>query len=91
MTTPASLPVPGFYDPQNVGSWSYRPDVGRLFEEATAFRAQHNVRPSGSDRAKVHLLPIDVQKATARSWNGPASTSSACGHPIASWVTTVTR
>ncbi len=62
MTTPASLPVPAFYEPQNAGSWGYRPDVGRLFEEATAFRARHNVRPSGSDRTKVHLLLIDVQK-----------------------------
>ena len=62
MTTPASLPVPRFYDPRNAGSWGYRPDLGRLFEEATAFRAEHNVRPSGFDKTKVHLLLIDVQK-----------------------------
>lgn len=62
MTTPASLPIPHFYDPRNAGSWTYRPDVGRLFEEATVFRAEHNVLPSGFDKTKVHLLLIDVQK-----------------------------
>ncbi len=56
------LPIPSFYQARNAGVWSYRPDLGKLFEEATSFRAQHNVRPSGSDKKKLHLLLIDVQK-----------------------------
>jgi len=64
MTTRAAraLPVPHFYDARNAGSWNYQPDLGRLFEAAAAFRAQHDVRPSGSDQTKVHLLLIDVQR-----------------------------
>jgi nicotinamidase-related amidase len=64
MTTRAAktLPVPRFYEARNAGSWSYQPDIGKLFEAAAAFRAEHEVAPSGSDRAKVHLLLIDVQR-----------------------------
>ena len=60
--TPHRLPVPGFYDASNAGSWSYRPDAGKLFEEAGAFRTQHGVRPAGSDKKRLHLLLIDVQR-----------------------------
>jgi nicotinamidase-related amidase len=57
-----SLPLPTFYDSRHAGQWDYRPDAGRLFEEAARHRTQHAVRPAGSDKAKVHLLLIDAQK-----------------------------
>lgn len=49
-------------DPRNAARWSYRPDETALFHEAGAFRKRHDVAPAGSDRAKVHLLLIDVQR-----------------------------
>jgi nicotinamidase-related amidase len=56
------LPVPSFYDPARAADWGYRPDLQKLFEEAPAWRARHGIRPSGSDKTKIHLLLIDVQK-----------------------------
>jgi nicotinamidase-related amidase len=61
-TTNSRLPVPGFYDPAHAGLWAYRPDLGRLLEEAGRWRASHGIRPAGSDKSKLHLLLIDVQK-----------------------------
>ncbi len=63
-TTPAArtLPLPGFYDPRNARNWAYRPDAAALFEQAGPWRTAHAIRPAGSDRRKVHLLLIDVQK-----------------------------
>lgn len=64
MTSQAArpLPIPTFYDPRNAGVWGYQPDVGSLFQQATAFRARHDISPSGSAASKVHLLLIDVQR-----------------------------
>lgn len=62
MPAPRELPVPSFYDPRNARSWSYRPDAQLLFEEAGRWRARHALPAAGTDRRKVHLLLIDVQK-----------------------------
>jgi nicotinamidase-related amidase len=56
------LPVPAFYDPRHASQWAYRPDLQQLFEESAPWRTRHAVRPAGSDKTKVHLLLIDVQK-----------------------------
>jgi len=61
-TPTPTLPVPAFYDPARAGQWDYRPDVQRLFAEAATWRKAHGIRPSGSDKTRVHLLLIDVQK-----------------------------
>lgn len=61
-TTVRTLPVPSFYDPRNAERWEYAPDQHAVFEAATAWRQAHGVRPSGSDRFRLHLLLIDVQK-----------------------------
>lgn len=60
--TVTALPIPTFYQSANARSFGYRPDHQRLFEEAAAYRQRHGIRPSGSDKLKVHLLLIDVQK-----------------------------
>jgi nicotinamidase-related amidase len=56
------LPLPSFYDPARAAQWGYGPDLQQLFEEAPAWRSRHAIRPSGSDKARIHLLLIDVQK-----------------------------
>jgi nicotinamidase-related amidase len=56
------LPAPAFYDPGHASQWGYRPDLQKIFEESAPWRARHGVKPAGSDKTKIHLLLIDVQK-----------------------------
>lgn len=56
------LPVPGFFDPAHAAQWGFRPNEMALLAEAVRFRREHGLRPAGSDRKRVHLLLIDVQK-----------------------------
>jgi nicotinamidase-related amidase len=56
------LPLPGFYDPTNAASYSYRPDAAAVATAAGTWRAKHALRPSAADEKRVHLLLIDVQK-----------------------------
>lgn len=56
------LPLPPFYDPANAASWSYAPDQGALFDAAQEWRREHAIAPASNDRAKVHLVLVDVQK-----------------------------
>lgn len=56
------LPIPDFYDPANASKWEYSPDQQMLFERAGEWRKQHGVTASSSDRHKVHLVLVDVQK-----------------------------
>jgi hypothetical protein len=58
--TAKMLPLPPFYQPRNASVYEYRPDQGELFAQATPWRARHQVRPAGADKAKIHLLLIDV-------------------------------
>src|SRR5262249_20063185 len=57
-----TLPLPAFYDPRHAADWAYRPDLLQLFEQAAPWRSGHGIRPAGSDRTKLALLLIDVQK-----------------------------
>ena len=56
------LPVPGFYDAGRAREWAYSPDPLALFAAAQAWRREHGIRPSATDRRRVHLLLIDLQK-----------------------------
>src|SRR5437762_13946651 len=56
------LPIPSFFDPQNAGAWSYRPDAQQLAAAAASWRQEHRVKPAAADETRVHLLLIDVQK-----------------------------
>lgn len=60
--TPAPLPVPPLHDPKRAADYAYRPDAEAIATAATAWRAQHGVRPAASDETRIHLLLIDVQK-----------------------------
>jgi len=55
-------PLPDFYAPGHAAQWSYRPDAAALFARAGAWRREHGIPPAVSDRARVHLLLIDLQK-----------------------------
>ncbi|MBV9774109.1 MAG: nicotinamidase [Gemmatimonadetes bacterium] len=58
----SQLPVPDFYDAKHAADYGYRPDQQAVFEQATAWARSHDVRPSATDRRKVLLLLIDLQK-----------------------------
>jgi nicotinamidase-related amidase len=58
----AQFPLPQFFSPSNAARWDYRPDSQALFDVAASWQRQHRVKPAGSDRFRVHLLLIDVQK-----------------------------
>lgn len=59
MTT-AALPIPSFFEPDNAARWDYDPDVPGIFEAASRFRAANAI--PASEKLKVHLLLIDLQK-----------------------------
>lgn len=56
------LPVPDFYRSENARDWSYAPDQHALFLAARAWRKEHGLQPSSTDRKRIHLLLVDVQK-----------------------------
>jgi nicotinamidase-related amidase len=56
------LPIPDLFDARRARDYAYRPDATALATAATAWRAQHAIRPSAADETRVHLLLIDVQK-----------------------------
>jgi nicotinamidase-related amidase len=58
----APLPLPASYDARRAADYAYRPDPAKLATEATAWRAQHAIKPAAADETRVHLLLIDVQK-----------------------------
>ena len=59
---PTELPVPDFYVPEHAAEWSYRPDAGALFARAAFWRREHRIAPAAADRARIHLLLVDLQK-----------------------------
>lgn len=60
--TQMNLAIPPFVNLNNAISWSYNPDLAQLFGRANEWKAQNGLKPAGSDRSKIHLLLIDVQK-----------------------------
>lgn len=54
--------VPDFYRAAHAAEWGYSPNSQRLFDQALEWRIARRIKPSGSDRQKVHLLLIDTQK-----------------------------
>jgi nicotinamidase-related amidase len=52
---------PKFYDEKNC-KWSYNPDIQKVADEAFDFKKANKISSMGSDKEKVHLLLIDVQK-----------------------------
>jgi len=59
---PKELPLPAFYEAANASRWAYRPDQEALLTEALRWTDRHRIGPSASDRTRIHLLLIDVQK-----------------------------
>lgn len=61
-TQPQVLPQPDFYQAAHAREWHYQADAMALMADASDWRRQHAIKPAGSDRVKIHLLLIDVQK-----------------------------
>jgi len=55
-------PLPSFFDRVNSSKWGYRPDQQHLFESAENWRKKNGISAAGSDKTKIHLLLIDVQR-----------------------------
>lgn len=56
------LPTPAFYKAKNAEDWSYDPNLSALAGEAETWARKHNVKASGTEKAKIHMLLIDAQK-----------------------------
>ncbi len=56
------LPIPTFFKPKTSEEWGYEPDHAALFGQAESWIKKHDIKPSGHDAKKVHLLLIDVQR-----------------------------
>lgn len=57
-----NLPLPGFVNLKNASNPDFHPNQSELFNEAAKWRASHKIKPSESDKTKIHLLLIDVQR-----------------------------
>ncbi len=56
------LPFPGHYSPRNAREHAYCvTDINRLARQAEEWQHRHDLKPSGGDRTRVHLLVIDDQ------------------------------
>ena len=60
--SPATLPIPAFFDAKRAGDFAYRPDAAQLASAGAAWRAHHQLKPAAAAETRVHLLLIDVQK-----------------------------
>jgi nicotinamidase-related amidase len=56
----ATLPLPEFYDPLQVGT-VYRVPYAEISTRALAYRLAHGIQPASADRQKTWLLLVDVQ------------------------------
>jgi nicotinamidase-related amidase len=56
------LPLPQFFDPRNAESWTYAANFDQLLDEAIKYRKTHNIKASGTDGFRLHVLNIDDQK-----------------------------
>jgi nicotinamidase-related amidase len=62
LSTLPDLPIPDFYRPESAADWSYGADQQRLMEKAVAWRSRFELPRASTDRVKVHLLLVDLQK-----------------------------
>ncbi len=53
---------PNFYNPANAGKWSYDPNLRTLVEAAPDYRKSAGIKAAATDRKRVALLLIDVQR-----------------------------
>jgi len=61
-STGVSLPLPGFYDPTLVPEFNRYVPYSDVEATALRMRAEHQVTLAATDRTKIALLPIDVQR-----------------------------
>ncbi len=56
----SQLPIPDFFDPQNVGTVWRNPYEERV-RQARDWASQHGLQPASADSTKTWLMLIDVQ------------------------------
>jgi len=56
------LPIPAFFNPANAKDFRFDPNQQTLFDEAVKWIARYGIKPSSTDRLKIHLLLIDAQR-----------------------------
>jgi nicotinamidase-related amidase len=56
------LPLPTFFKAKNAEDVAYEPDHAALLAQSESWVKKHDIKPSGHDGKKVHLLLIDVQR-----------------------------
>ena len=56
------LPLPSFFDRDNAAKWEYRANPEFLLSQAHDWKRKHNLRSGESDKSKVQLLLVDMQK-----------------------------
>src|SRR6185295_8489583 len=54
------LPLPDFYDPQQVGSL-FLERSGLVAEAGEAYARQHGIKPAAQDKVRIAAFGIDVQ------------------------------
>jgi len=53
---------PRHYNPATAGQWDYRPNHRQLFLDAVEWRKTHGIKAAATDKVKITLLGIDLQK-----------------------------
>jgi nicotinamidase-related amidase len=66
--------IPSFYLPQNAAKWGYSPNLRNVFSEAETLRKQKQLKAASTDKRKLHLLLIDVQKDFCFPWDEKSQT-----------------
>jgi len=56
------LPIPPHYNRSNAGKWAYRTNQQNIFMEAVDWAKKHSISAAASDKTRIHLLGIDLQK-----------------------------
>lgn len=62
MSSFKNLPIPGFYNGKTAGQWSYRANHMQLLTDAVDWRKKHGIKAAATDKTKIALLLIDLQK-----------------------------
>ena len=58
----SALPLPELFVPERAASWTYRTEMPALIAAAESWRRRHSIAPASEDRARIHLLLVDLQK-----------------------------
>jgi len=55
-------PIPSFFNSKNAALWGYSPNLSELLAQSMDWARQNGIKPSGSDRFRLFVLGIDLQR-----------------------------